>query len=62
MKIIDESMWKMGSCVEGNVVNNLADLLLYTELSLFSQNGFELCSQFLRHPTALFALITVGGV
>ena len=62
MKIVDESKWKMGSCVEGNVVNNLADLLLCTELSLFSQNGFEVCSQFLRNANALVALITVGGV
>ena len=62
MKIVDVSMWKMESCIEGNVVNNLVVLLLYTELSLFSQKGFEVCSQFLRHATALVALITVGGV
>jgi hypothetical protein len=36
--------------LEGNVKNNLTVLwvlLLYTELALFSQNGFEVCSQFL---------------
>lgn len=46
-------IWKIGSCTEGNVVNNLAELwvllvlLLYTELLLFPQNGFGLCRQFI---------------
>ena len=44
------SLWKMGSCVEGNIVNNLAVLwvlLLCTELPLYCQNGFEVCRQFI---------------
>jgi len=50
MKIVDVSMWKMGSFIEGNVVNNLAVLwvlLLSTEVSLFPENLFGVYRQFI---------------